>query len=489
MYNNKNAYLARYFLCLKGHWLRGLDQEEEEEEEEEEEDKLIKKESKLRTIHDLREYLWIKDDNTLYDEAGSHLLIFAVALNNIAVVKEIVARTDDISRDKIVIPNMDNELHFISGWSILTIGMFIASPDIIAILLNAGFNPYFRDKKIDLDCFNAGVISGRVENVKLWLKRLPKWDINRTLSWNGVNNLQIACGMGSSHHYEMIKFLLKLDVNVDHINQRGKSCIYFLTDNINCDPRTLKLLLSRTKVSVNHRALPLNVKWKAVALISKLGRNYSNILRYLSEETLSTPLMRACRRGDLEIVDILLRNGSDISIKNDLGHTALSQCQAFPEMRGALDRIKREMEYEKMKMLSHISIKRRNSIAVKTDTLMYLMSLNDMLIKERDGTLLGVKHEILQEHLICFEDLPLDARIIYVSHEWLSKAHPDPNGAHLNVLCRTLERLLSGCVDRVEMSTMYVFEFIPLFLFLSLSFIIDKVYSFIIDKVYDLCSH
>ena len=41
-------------------------------------------------------------------------------------------------------------------------------------------------------------------------------------------------------------------------------------------------------------------------------------------------------------------------------------------------------------------------------------------------------------------DAPSDAEIVFVSHEWLSWAHPDPDGEQLRVLCRVLERLKTG---------------------------------------------
>jgi len=46
-----------------------------------------------------------------------------------------------------------------------------------------------------------------------------------------------------------------------------------------------------------------------------------------------------------------------------------------------------------------------------------------------------------------WQDVPSDSEIIFVSHEWLSWAHPDPKGEQLRVLCRVLERLKKGKLD------------------------------------------
>ena len=53
-----------------------------------------------------------------------------------------------------------------------------------------------------------------------------------------------------------------------------------------------------------------------------------------------------------------------------------------------------------------------------------------------------------------WQDVPSDSEIIFVSHEWLSWAHPDPKGEQLRVLCRVLERLKKGKLD-TEMDPMH----------------------------------
>jgi len=44
----------------------------------------------------------------------------------------------------------------------------------------------------------------------------------------------------------------------------------------------------------------------------------------------------------------------------------------------------------------------------------------------------------------------LDAHAIFVSHEWLSWEHPDPEGVQIRTLCRTLERLQNGEIKYVR---------------------------------------
>ena len=58
-------------------------------------------------------------------------------------------------------------------------------------------------------------------------------------------------------------------------------------------------------------------------------------------------------------------------------------------------------------------------------------------------------HQVLLHRgdLVGYGDLPLDAVVIFVSHEWLAWKHADPDGLQLGVLCRTLERLAGGELD------------------------------------------
>jgi ankyrin repeat protein len=59
-----------------------------------------------------------------------------------------------------------------------------------------------------------------------------------------------------------------------------------------------------------------------------------------------------------------------------------------------------------------------------------------------------------QGFLTQWQDVPSDSEIIFVSHEWLSWAHPDPKGEQLRVMCHVLERLKMGVLS-TEMDPMH----------------------------------
>ena len=43
-----------------------------------------------------------------------------------------------------------------------------------------------------------------------------------------------------------------------------------------------------------------------------------------------------------------------------------------------------------------------------------------------------------------FEDLPMGAFVMFVSHQWNGFQHPDPHGLQLEVLCNVLRDLRDG---------------------------------------------
>ena len=49
-----------------------------------------------------------------------------------------------------------------------------------------------------------------------------------------------------------------------------------------------------------------------------------------------------------------------------------------------------------------------------------------------------------------YEDLPMGAFIMFVSHQWNGFQHPDPNGVQIECMVKTFRRLRDGEIDRVD---------------------------------------
>ena len=151
-------------------------------------------------------------------------------------------------------------------------------------------------------------------------------------------------------------------------------------------------------------------------------------------------------------MELLLSAGADPSVKNDLGKDAVDFCSSFPELRGVLQKRHRKLAFRDTKRVIVLkSLAKRISTATPIHHDMWLMSLDTMLGLYSSDT----KKCIVDVHqklkrlglLVNWRDIRSDSEVVFVSHEWLSWAHPDPKGEHMKILCRVLRRLKEGKVD------------------------------------------
>ena len=103
---------------------------------------------------------------------------------------------------------------------------------------------------------------------------------------------------------------------------------------------------------------------------------------------------------------------------------------------------------------------RRDSTATDMKFPMFLIPLNQLrrLYGGQDAKNLRIEvHQVLKERgeLVRWEDLPFDAHIIFVSHEWVGWNHPDPHGIQLRTFLRVMERLRTGKISQVEMNVFH----------------------------------
>jgi hypothetical protein len=208
----------------------------------------------------------------------------------------------------------------------------------------------------------------------------------------------------------------------------------------------------------------------------------TKLLKRVAESSGLTALHYAARRGDIEIVELLIEHGAEPSTKNDLGRDILSYCEAFPEIKGAIERVKREVNRMRQNndkkpsksssksglvsrvksyapsqapntgtssLSSTFTLQRRLSTATSVKYDMYLMSLSKMMklfgsSSDRKKNFYLCHQELLKRgQLLRFEDLPMESFIIFVSHQWNGFNHPDPNGRQMQVLSNVRDLFLS----------------------------------------------
>ena len=94
---------------------------------------------------------------------------------------------------------------------------------------------------------------------------------------------------------------------------------------------------------MNYKRTSTTIKWKGIYFVAKAlcrtGALKTGLMEFLAVESGTTALNQAVMRGDVEIVKILLDNGADPYVVNDLGMNAFDICNKagpFPSVNRAL---------------------------------------------------------------------------------------------------------------------------------------------------------
>ena len=291
---------------------------------------------------------------------------------------------------------------------------------------------------------------------------------------------------------DIIQRLIKGGADLSTLNHSGASYLMLACSNEDSDPKVVRFLLEH-ETRVNLRMVSQTNAWRFRRLACRcaigLGVRKLRLLRRVAESSGLTALHYAARRGDVEIVELLMEYKANPSIKNDLGRDVLSYCESFPEIKGAIERVKREAKRvqqnnnktsskstSKSGLVSRVksrapsqaptmgmssssssfTLQRRLSTATDIKYDMYLMSLSTMMKlfgspTERKKNLQLCHQELLQKGMLTrFEDLPLGAFVMFISHQWNGFNHPDPNGVQIECMVKTFRRLRDGKIARVD---------------------------------------
>ena len=183
--------------------------------------------------------------------------------------------------------------------------------------------------------------------------------------------------------FELTKLLLKSGANPTLLSYKGGSSLTAACKNEDADSNVLCLLL---KQNLNYQIQPTTSKWKFIYHAAKIAlrvfKTSNGLLRFLAADCGSTALHYAARRGDMQIVELLLSEGADPSLKNDLGQDAATMCTSFPELRGVLKKRERKMKLrgtaKKTKAVEVLG--KRISTATPIQHEMWLISLETLLM-------------------------------------------------------------------------------------------------------------
>ena len=162
----------------------------------------------------------------------------------------------------------------------------------------------------------------------MWIKKHPEWEMERK-SKNGVTAMSSAVYLGQNK-LDTIHRLLKAGASLRTLNYSGASYLMLACSNEDSDPKVIRFLLEKNMAhsQLNLRMISQTDLWRfrrfACKWAVRFGVTSSRLLHRVAESSGLTALHYAARRGDMEIVELLLEHGANPSIKNDMGRDVLA---------------------------------------------------------------------------------------------------------------------------------------------------------------------
>ena len=161
---------------------------------------------------------------------------------------------------------------------------------------------------------------------------------------------------------ETVNVLLDAGASLDYRTFGGGSALTGAVENEDSDPNVVRTILEKFQKScspkefssiVNYKRRSITLKWKSIRFVAKSmyrsGFKISELMYSLAINSGITSLNLAVMRGDVEIVKILLENGADPYIENDLGMNAFDTCEKagpFPSVLQVLREHLNEIQKE-----------------------------------------------------------------------------------------------------------------------------------------------
>ena len=97
-----------------------------------------------------------------------------------------------------------------------------SSPNIVKLLLDEGADPYKCCPKLRYDAFIFACCNHNVDNAAYWLKRFPKWDVNRQTRYDTTALMWVFLLPNSQENcVKMVSLLLSAGARLDIKNEFG----------------------------------------------------------------------------------------------------------------------------------------------------------------------------------------------------------------------------------------------------------------------------
>jgi hypothetical protein len=336
--------MARLHYVLKRWWMRELKDQE-----------MFITDNNKSAVEKFKKKLRWKDNEKWFDCGGVGALFYAVGSYETHIVQELLQELKRSFKGVEYTRRLESRIRdegyvalgIPGGTTTLFAAMAWGSPDIVSMLLAYGANT----NSIDVmgnDAFMYASVYGRVENIVRWIQDVKNVDLEKCNSVLGATSIFAAVNMGSNK-FATVSVLLKHGVRVDAMTHAGFSVLMAACANEDSDPNVVKEVLKlyddakdRT-FNINYRMRSQTTKWKLLRGTAKMmirtGLSKSNLMSRLAHGTGMTALHYAARRGDVEIVKLLLEAGADPCVENDLGVNAFEICNKlgpFPTVMKAL---------------------------------------------------------------------------------------------------------------------------------------------------------
>jgi len=272
---------------------------------------------------------WTVVDDAAATKTGFTLTLCAAIANEPDVIRELAAQGGVDFNRRLKVSNFRQFGYLSPGATPLMTAMAFSEFSLVEALLDANADPHKTVTGISALHFCA--CRGNVANVAAWLKRFPRWDVNKTDQAIGIHPGG-ANAMNGIHKQAILQDFIAAGLDVHSAPCWGGQATMLCLMAISEDPdlQAVKLLLD-LRCDPNERWKPMRYMWKAVFTMARIAPPACTT-RWAEELGMmpgATPLHFAAKRGDVDLISLLMSAGGKADVKNVKGQTPLEVAEIF----------------------------------------------------------------------------------------------------------------------------------------------------------------